>query len=73
MFLYEAGVLGDEARHPREAAAIGITAVALGGDPTSLRAADDLRQLGRFAGWPSTVQEAADLKEPTAELLASRT
>jgi hypothetical protein len=48
---------------PREAAAIGRRALRLGGDLTSLRAADDLRQLGRFASQHSKIQEAADLKE----------
>ena len=47
---------------PREAAAIGRNALDLGGDLTSLRAADDLRQLGQFAGRHPKIQEAADLQ-----------
>ncbi|WP_236726496.1 XRE family transcriptional regulator [Streptomyces sp. NBRC 110465] len=48
---------------PREAASIGRKAVALGGDLTSRRAADDLRQLGQFASRHPKIQEAAALKE----------
>jgi hypothetical protein len=58
---------------PREAAAIGTTAVALSGELTSLRAADDLRQLGQLAGRHSKVPEALALKESIATALAART
>ncbi|MFJ3880893.1 hypothetical protein ACIPW5_26045 [Streptomyces sp. NPDC090077] len=47
---------------PREAAALGHEALTLGGDLTSLRAADDLRQLAQFAGRHPKIQEAAALK-----------
>jgi hypothetical protein len=58
---------------PREAAAIGTTAVALSGELTSRRAADDLRQLGQLAGRHSKVPEALALKESIATTLAART
>ncbi|WP_234332286.1 helix-turn-helix domain-containing protein [Streptomyces sp. NRRL F-5650] len=48
---------------PREAAAIGHRALELGGDLTSLRAADDLRQLAQFAGRHSKIPDAAHLQE----------
>ncbi|MEW2372552.1 XRE family transcriptional regulator [Streptomyces sp. NPDC006656] len=54
---------------PREAAAIGRKAVALAGDLTSRRAADDLRQLGHLAGRHPKIQEAADLKETISATL----
>lgn len=51
---------------PHEAAALGREALALGGGLTSLRAADDLRQLGKFAGRHPKIQEAAALKAEIA-------
>ncbi|MGW4442019.1 XRE family transcriptional regulator [Streptomyces sp. NPDC004682] len=48
---------------PYEAAAIGRKALELGGGLTSRRAADDLRQLGQFAGEHSKIQAASDLRE----------
>lgn len=57
---------------PHEAAAVGTTAVALSGDLTSLRAADDLRQLGRFAGRHAKIPEAVELRESITSALTSR-
>ncbi|MFB9592633.1 hypothetical protein [Streptomyces racemochromogenes] len=51
---------------PREAASLGHKALALGGSLTSLRAADELRELGKFAGLHPKIQEAADLKAEIA-------
>ncbi|WP_307805259.1 hypothetical protein [Streptomyces spirodelae] len=48
---------------PREAADIGHKAIALAGPLTSRRAADDLRELGRYASRHKEIQEAAVLRE----------
>ncbi|MFI2736624.1 XRE family transcriptional regulator [Streptomyces sp. NPDC018711] len=56
---------------PREAASVGRKALALSGGLTSLRAADDLRQLGQFAGRYPKIQEAADLKKEIGATLRS--
>ncbi|MFE7483402.1 XRE family transcriptional regulator [Streptomyces sp. NPDC057552] len=48
---------------PREGAALGHKALELGGGLTSLRAADDLRELGRFAARHPKVPEAVALQE----------
>ncbi|WP_254641728.1 XRE family transcriptional regulator [Streptomyces sp. BV129] len=56
---------------PREAASIGHKAMDLGDGLTSLRAADDLRELGRFAARHPRIPEAAALGERiTASLQA---
>ncbi|MEV6681220.1 hypothetical protein AB0N09_30780 [Streptomyces erythrochromogenes] len=51
---------------PREAVALGNKALDLGAGLTSLRAADDLRELGRFAGRHPRLQETAILRERIA-------
>lgn len=48
---------------PREAAAIGHKALELGGGLTSLRAAEGLRELGRFAARQPRIPEAVGLRE----------
>ncbi|MGW1433533.1 XRE family transcriptional regulator [Streptomyces sp. NPDC002431] len=56
---------------PRKAAALGHDALNEVGRLTSLRAADDLRQLGRFASKHRTVQEASALRDRIAATVSA--
>ncbi|MFF9730665.1 hypothetical protein ACF1GX_14655 [Streptomyces albidoflavus] len=56
---------------PRQAAALGHDALNEVGRLTSLRAADDLRQLGRFASKHRTVQEASALRDRIAATVSA--
>ncbi|MYR90111.1 helix-turn-helix domain-containing protein [Streptomyces sp. SID685] len=56
---------------PRQAAALGHEALNEVGRLTSRRAADDLRQLGRFASEHRTVQEASALRDRIAATVSA--
>lgn len=56
---------------PRQAAALGHEALDEVGRLTSRRAADDLRQLGRFASKHQTVQEALGLRDRIAATVSA--
>ncbi|MGW8889105.1 helix-turn-helix transcriptional regulator [Streptomyces sp. NPDC055749] len=56
---------------PRQAAAVGHDALDEVGRLTSRRAADDLRQLGRFASKHQTVQEASGLRDRIAATVSA--